>query len=63
MIETGRIERDCNGTRSSCSRIIMSKEILTSENSPELKKKMERLSSFLLKQNREAYSRLARFDD
>ncbi len=40
----------------------MDDEILTSENSPELKAEMERLSNFLLEQNREAYEELARFD-
>ena len=40
----------------------MDEEILTSENSPELKAEMERLSNFLLEQNREAYEELAKFD-
>lgn len=37
-------------------------KILTSENSPELKAEIERLSELLLEQNREAYEELKRFD-
>lgn len=37
-------------------------KILTSENSPELKAEIERLSELLLEQNHEAYEELAKFD-
>ena len=40
----------------------MNDEILTSENSPELKAEIERLSELLLEQNRKAYEELAKFD-
>ena len=37
-------------------------KILTSENSPELKALIEKISAEVLEENREAYEELARFD-
>lgn len=40
----------------------MADEILTSENSPELKALIEKISAEVLEENREAYEELAKFD-
>ena len=40
----------------------MDDEILTSENSPELKALIEKISEEVLQENREAYEELAKFD-
>ena len=40
----------------------MDDEVLTSENSPELKVLIEKLSAEALEENREAYEELAKYD-
>lgn len=40
----------------------MEEEILTSENSPELKELIEKISAEVLEENREVYEELAKFD-
>lgn len=40
----------------------MDDEVLTSENSPELKALIEKLSAEALEENREAYEELAKYD-
>lgn len=40
----------------------MDDEVLTSENSPELKVLIEKLSAEVLEENREAYEELAKYD-
>ena len=40
----------------------MDEEILTSENSPELKALIEKISEEVLEENREAYEELTKFD-
>ena len=40
----------------------MDDKILTSENSPELKALIEKISAEVLEENREAYEELAKFD-